>query len=104
MRSFYLLIHFLVRPGLPKRFQSFLFFKIRKPDEFKTRLKSFVDAGGITTAQDACNMKNKILEAKTEAQKLGVPAKIQPLPGVNIAFASTGLAAVSLSQSAVASE
>ncbi|CCC14577.1 unnamed protein product [Sordaria macrospora k-hell] len=39
-------------------------------------------------------MKNKILEAKTQAQKLGVPAKIQPLPGVNIAFASTGLAAL----------
>ncbi|KAK3400889.1 hypothetical protein B0T20DRAFT_371568 [Sordaria brevicollis] len=81
-------------PGLPKRFQTFLFFKIRKPDEFKTRLKSFVEAGGITTAQDACEMKNKILEAKTQARKQGVPAKIQPLPGVNIAFASTGLAAL----------
>lgn len=91
----------LIRPGLPKRFQSFLFFKIRKPDEFKTRLKSFVEAGGITTAQDACNMKNKILEAKAEAQKLGVPGKIQPLPGVNISFASTGLAAVSGSQNPV---
>lgn len=40
-------------------------------------------------------MKNQILEAKTQAQKHGVPAKILPLPGVNIAFASTGLAAVS---------
>lgn len=40
-------------------------------------------------------MKNKILEARTQAEKQRVPAKILALPGVNIAFASTGLAAVS---------
>ncbi|KAB8294323.1 hypothetical protein EYC80_009741 [Monilinia laxa] len=81
-------------PGLPKRFQTFLFFKIRKPDDFKLRLRSFVENGGITSAKDACDMKNKILAAKNQAQESGRPAKIQPLPGVNIAFASTGLAAL----------
>lgn len=89
-----MLILLPIRPGLPKRFQTFLFFKIRKPDEFKTRLRSFVDEH-ITTAQEACDMKNKILEARTQAEKQRVPAKILALPGVNIAFASTGLAAVS---------
>lgn len=53
-----------------------------------------MENGGITSAKDACDMKNKILAAKIQAQESGRPAKIQPLPGVNIAFASTGLAAV----------
>jgi hypothetical protein len=87
------LIH-LLRPGLPKRCQTFLFFKIRKGDEFKTRLRSFVEVGGITTAQDALDMKKKILEAKTQAIQHCRPAKIQSLAGVNIAFTSTGLGAV----------
>ncbi|KAJ9265456.1 hypothetical protein DTO271D3_3197 [Paecilomyces variotii] len=79
-------------PGLPKRFQSFLFFRIRKPDEFRQRLKDFVPQ--ITTAEDACKMKDLIFEEKTLAKSEGRPAKIKPLPGVNIAFASTGLAAL----------
>ncbi|KAF7911766.1 uncharacterized protein EAE98_011881 [Botrytis deweyae] len=81
-------------PGLPKRFQTFMFFKIKKADDFKKRLRTFVKDGGITSAKDACDMKNKILAAKFQAQQSGRPAKIQPLPGVNIAFASTGLAAL----------
>ncbi|CAD6446944.1 913b47fc-6338-4745-ad9f-1369fef5f7d1 [Sclerotinia trifoliorum] len=81
-------------PGLPKRFQTFLFFKIKKPGEFKQRLRSFVESGDITTADKACEMKDKILAAKLQAQKLRQPAKILALPGVNIAFASTGLAAL----------
>lgn len=91
----YLLTNFLFRPGLPKRFQTFLFFKIKKPEDFKLRLKSFVENGGITSAKDACDMRDKILAAKIKAQESGRPAKVQSLPGVNIAFASTGLAAVS---------
>ncbi|KAF7950551.1 hypothetical protein EAE96_007833 [Botrytis aclada] len=81
-------------PGLPKRFQTFMFFKIKNADDFKQRLRTFVKDGGITSAKDACDMKNKILAAKFEAQQSRRPAKIQPLPGVNIAFASTGLAAL----------
>lgn len=73
-----------------------MFFKINKADDFKQRLRSFVKDGGITSAKDACDMKNKILAAKLQAQQSGRPAKIQSLPGVNIAFTSTGLAAVSL--------
>ncbi|KAJ5793410.1 Dyp-type peroxidase [Penicillium paradoxum] len=79
-------------PGLPKRFQSFLFFRIRKPDEFKKRLQAFVPE--ITSAKAACEMKDIILEEKTLARKQNRPAKLQPLPGVNISFASTGLAAL----------
>ncbi|APA15466.1 hypothetical protein SS1G_13391 [Sclerotinia sclerotiorum 1980 UF-70] len=79
-------------PGLPKRFQTFLFFKIKKPDEFKQRLRSF--AKNITTANDVCVMKDQISAAKLEAQKLRQSAKTLALPGVNIAFASTGLAAL----------
>ncbi|KAJ8063257.1 hypothetical protein OCU04_008488 [Sclerotinia nivalis] len=81
-------------PGLPKRFQTFMFFKIKKPGDFKQRLRSFVESGGITTAKDACDMKDKILAAKLQAKKSGQPAKILPLPGVNIGFASNGLAAL----------
>ncbi|KAF7854633.1 hypothetical protein EAF04_010441 [Stromatinia cepivora] len=81
-------------PGLPKRFQTFMFFKIKKPDDFKRRLRSFVEAGGITSAKDACDMKNQILAVKLQAKESGRPAKIQALPGVNIAFASHGLAAL----------
>ncbi|ESZ93323.1 Dyp-type peroxidase [Sclerotinia borealis F-4128] len=82
-------------PGLPKRFQTFLFFKIKKPDEFKVRLRSFVENGGITSAKDACDMKTKILAAKIQAARQpGGSHKIQSLPGVNIAFASTGLASL----------
>lgn len=82
-----------IRPGLPKRFQSFLFFRIRKPDEFKQRLRGFVPQ--ITTATAACEMKETIRKEKELARAQGRPAKLQPLPGVNISFASTGLAAVS---------
>jgi hypothetical protein len=75
-----------------------MFFKIKKGEEFKTRLRSFVEAGGITSAQDALDMKKKIIETKTEAIQRCRPAKIQSLPGVNIAFTSTGLGAVSQHQ------
>ncbi|TEY60736.1 hypothetical protein BOTCAL_0177g00120 [Botryotinia calthae] len=81
-------------PGLPKRIQKFMFFKINKADDFKQRLRTFVKDGGITSAKDACDMKNKILAAKLQAQRSGRPAKIQSLPGVNVAFTSTGLAAM----------
>nr|UPX44784.1 dye-decolorizing heme-containing peroxidase [Penicillium camemberti] len=79
-------------PGLPKRFQSFLFFRIKKPDEFKSRLRTFVPQ--ITTAEAACDMRAIIAKEKALSRKESRPAKLQPLPGVNISFASTGLAAL----------
>ncbi|KAM0716673.1 hypothetical protein Q7P37_008118 [Cladosporium fusiforme] len=78
-------------PGLPKRFQSFLFFQIHKPNEFKQRLKQFTADGHLTTAEQACEMKNKIDAAKKACEAGGVRSPLMPLPGVNIAFSSTGL-------------
>jgi hypothetical protein len=87
-----LTIHSFSRPGLPKRFQSFLFFQIHKPTEFKERLRRFIDDSKITTAARACEMKDEIAAAKG---KTGDKAPLLPLPGINIAFASTGLHKVS---------
>jgi hypothetical protein len=83
------------RPGLPKRFQHFLFFQIHKPTEFKARLKSFIDDSKITTAEDACGMKHKIAAEKNKSKSTGGNAPFLALPGINIAFASTGLHKVS---------
>ncbi|KAF4124285.1 Dyp-type peroxidase family [Geosmithia morbida] len=73
-------------PGLPKRFETFLFFNILKPDEFKKQLKTHLPK--ITTAEHACQMKDKIA---AERAKNGKKAPLLPLPGFNIAFSSTGL-------------
>ncbi|OGE52884.1 hypothetical protein PENARI_c009G06211 [Penicillium arizonense] len=81
-----------VWPGLPKRFQSFLFFRIRNQVDFKNRLKTFTDK--ITTAQDACRMSETIKAAKKEAEQAKKSARLQALPGINIAFTSTGLEAL----------
>lgn len=78
-------------PGLPKRFQSFLFFQIQKPDLFKARLKQFANDGRITTAAQACEMKDVIAGAQKLFKSSGQKAPLLPLPGVNIAFASSGL-------------
>lgn len=79
------------RPGLPKRYQSFLFFQIQKPDLFKARLKQFANDGRITTAAQACEMKDVIAGAQKLFKSSGAKAPLLPLPGVNIAFASSGL-------------
>lgn len=86
------------RPGLPKRFQSFLFFQIHKPNEFKQRLKQFTAEGYITTAAQACEMKEMIAAEKKHNDASGRKAPLLPLPGVNIAFSSTGLHKVCLSR------
>jgi hypothetical protein len=83
----------IIRPGLPKKFQSFLFFCIRNRVDFKNRLKTFTDK--ITTAQDACKMNETIKAARKEAAQAKISTRIQALPGINIAFTSTGLEAVS---------
>jgi len=76
---------------LPKRFQSFLFFQIHKPTEFKERLRSFIDASKITTAAQACDMKEQIAAEKEKSKIADKKAPFLALPGINIAFASTGL-------------
>lgn len=89
--SFTILIT-IIRPGLPKRFQSFLFFRIRNQVDFKSRLKTFIPK--ITTAQDACQMSEIIKKARKDAELSKRSAKLQALPGINISFTSTGLEAV----------
>ena len=79
------------RPGLPKRFQSFLFFQIQKPAQFKARLKQFACDSRITTAAQACEMKDMIAAEQKLHKTSGRKAPLLPLPGVNIAFSSTGL-------------
>ncbi|KAJ5872484.1 Dyp-type peroxidase [Penicillium soppii] len=81
-----------VWPGLPKRFQSFLFFRIRNKVDFKSRLKTFIPK--ITTAQQACQMNEIIKQAREEAARSKRSAKLQALPGINISFTSTGLEAL----------
>ena len=80
---------------MPKRFQSFLFFQIHKPTEFKERLKRFIDDSKITTAARACEMKDEIAAVKGKSNSSGNKTPLLPLPGINIAFASTGLHKVS---------
>ncbi|OQE14675.1 hypothetical protein PENFLA_c036G07781 [Penicillium flavigenum] len=81
-----------VWPGLPKRFQTFLFFRVQNQVHFKNRLKTFIPK--ITTGQDACEMGETIKKAKKEAELARRSAKLQGLPGINIAFTSTGLEAL----------
>jgi hypothetical protein len=82
-----------LRPGLPKRFQTFLFFRVKNQVDFKNRLKTFIPK--ITTGQDASEMGEIIRKAKKEAELARRSAKLLGLPGINIAFTSTGLEAVS---------
>ncbi|KAE8357036.1 hypothetical protein BDV28DRAFT_144699 [Aspergillus coremiiformis] len=79
-------------PGLPKRFETFLFFQIRKPEEFRTHLKSFADS--ITTAEKVIEMRKVICQEQDDADMKGRIRQLKPLPGRNIAFSSTGLEAL----------
>lgn len=89
----YHLLTRITRPGLPKKFQTFLFFRIRKPEQFKERLKAFVPE--ITSAARAVEWKETISKEKKLRSKDNMPSDLRSRVGVNIAFASTGLAAVS---------
>ncbi|KAK0104921.1 hypothetical protein ONS95_005184 [Cadophora gregata] len=78
-------------PGLPKKFQTFLFFRIRKPEQFKAQLKAFVPE--ITTAETAAAWKDAKQKEK-QLPKDQRPSRLLPKTGVNISFSSTGLAAL----------
>ncbi|TVY42788.1 Peroxidase [Lachnellula subtilissima] len=79
-------------PGLPKRFQTFLFFRIRKPDQFKTQLKAFVPE--ITTAETASAWKDAKKREKKLHPKDLMPGNVVPSTGINISFSAAGLAAL----------
>ncbi|CAG7920664.1 unnamed protein product [Penicillium olsonii] len=81
-----------VWPGLPKKFQSFMFFQVKNNAAFKSRLKTFIPK--ITTAKDACAMNEVMKKAKQDALKSKTSVKLEPLPGINISFTSTGLEAL----------
>ncbi|KAJ9489213.1 hypothetical protein VN97_g4065 [Penicillium thymicola] len=81
-----------VWPGLPKRFQSFLFFRVQNKVDFKNRLKTFIPK--ITTGKDACEMGEIMKKAKKEAELAKRSVKLEGLPGINIGFTSTGLEAL----------
>jgi hypothetical protein len=76
---------------LPKRFQSYLFFQIHKPTEFKQRLKSFIAADKITTSEKACTMKQTIAAAQMKNKSADKETPLLALPGCNIAFSANGL-------------
>lgn len=89
--SCYVAIHFgLVpsRPGLPKNNETYFFFKIPdgSEDEFRQALKSLVDDGQITTAEQALDDRSKIAEHKQSGD-----AGCVEVVGVNIAFCPRGL-------------
>ncbi|KAH7418967.1 hypothetical protein BKA64DRAFT_649774 [Cadophora sp. MPI-SDFR-AT-0126] len=79
-------------PGLPKKHQTFLFFRIKKPEQFKVQLKAFVPQ--ITTAETAAGWKDAWQKEKKLHAKDSMPGKLTPKTGVNISFSSTGLAAL----------
>ncbi|KAA8645098.1 hypothetical protein EYZ11_008150 [Aspergillus tanneri] len=83
-------------PGLPKRKEMFLFFRIAdgasQRRKFKEYLRSLVSH--ITTAKDVLDAKAHIREEKEKAAAHEEDPKLLPWSGINIAFSSTGLAAL----------
>ncbi|KAF9893476.1 hypothetical protein FE257_010788 [Aspergillus nanangensis] len=68
-------------PGLPKEFETFYLFQIKKDkvSDFKSKLKAMADDHTITSAKDA--------QSKRQAKK----DKKDPGVGINIAFSSKGM-------------
>ena len=79
----------LHRPGLPKEFELFYFFKISKTDSFRRHLRYLIPH--ITTANGALKSREQIAQHKAAVSNgLTQPATI-PLAGVNIGFSANGL-------------
>lgn len=88
--------HFLAdltfrRFGLPKKVETYLFVRIVKVDDFRSRLNHLVPL--ITTCADVAEDREKIHRHKKDATETG---KLMKLSGVNIAFSQKGLEQVSL--------
>jgi hypothetical protein len=84
------------RPGLPKRQEVFLFFRIAddasQRQKFKEYLRNLIP--DITSAKAVLDARARIREEKDKAAADDEASKLLPWSGVNIAFSSTGLAAV----------
>ncbi|GFF31041.1 dye-decolorizing peroxidase msp1 [Aspergillus udagawae] len=83
-------------PGLPKRQEVFLFFRIAddpsQRQKFKVYLRNLIP--DITTAKAVLDARARIREEKDKAAADDEASKLLPWSGVNIAFSSTGLAAL----------
>lgn len=77
------------RPRLPKKAETFLFFRITKPREFKNHMSGLIPL--LTTADDAFKMRQDIYHKKAAGTLKGL---IQ-LSAINVAFSATGLKKVS---------
>jgi hypothetical protein len=86
----------VIREGLPKKKETFLFFRIRENNvpDFCTQLLDLIPF--ITTAQQAADDRGRIAEEKRRAAANHTNPKILDISGINIAFSQKGLLAVSL--------
>lgn len=73
-------------PRLPKKFETFYFFRITNPTRFKDHLSKLVDF--ITTADDAFKMRETVYRKKAAGTLEG----LLKLSAVNVSFSSKGLA------------
>nr|UPX44799.1 dye-decolorizing heme-containing peroxidase [Penicillium camemberti] len=73
-------------PRLPKKFETFYFFRITHVDRFKNHLAKLVPL--ITTADDAFKMREDLYSKKAN----GTLAGLIKLSAVNVSFSSKGLA------------
>ena len=74
--------------GLPKKYETFLFFDITNPTQFRERLKAIIPF--ITTTAQALADQDAINEHKSKGKE-----GLLKLVGTNIAFSQTGLTLVS---------
>ena len=77
----------MYREGLPKKFQSFYFFDITNPTEFRKRLRNIIPL--ITTTTQALADTAAIQNHKSKGNK-----SLLKIVGTNIAFSQAGLNAV----------
>jgi hypothetical protein len=86
----------ILRPGLPKRVETFWFFTIEKDDEFRKKLQILATTLITSGAQAFIDLKS--IDAWNTFQK-NLPVadrKDKVVGGINVAFTSKGLAKVSL--------
>nr|7ANV_A Chain A, ancestral D-type dye decolorizing peroxidase [Geotrichum candidum] len=75
--------------GLPKKTETYFFFKITDAAAFRKHLKQLIPL--ITTTAQVQKDRKAIDEHKKSNQKSGKPPELLPLAGVNIAFSHAGL-------------
>jgi len=77
------------RPRLPKKFETFYFFRITRAKDFKQHMAGLVPL--LTTADDASKLRNDIYEKKAA----GTLKSLIKLSAINVSFSATGLKKVS---------